>query len=72
MAQRKPITGEIGPSEDRPLRSLDRFLAIHERLFAATSDLTDEEREALIKEITDDMDEGLRRRVRELRGDPSR
>ena len=63
MAQRAPITERTTADANRE-RALAQFQEIQRELWEGSQDLTDEEREALVREAVDDV---IRRKVIAMR-----
>ena len=66
MAQRAPITERTTADADRE-RALAQFQEIQRELWEGSQDLTDDEREALVREVTEAVDGAIRQKVVAMR-----
>ena len=67
-AQRAGITEDDRMAGERAIAEVRR---IREQIQASNPDMTPEDWDRIADELTNDVDEGLRRHVRRLRGEPS-
>ncbi len=66
MAQRASITERTTADANRE-RALAQFQDIQRELWEGSQDLTDDEREALVREVTEAVDDAIRRKVVAMR-----
>jgi hypothetical protein len=66
MAQPEPTEDRTTPRADR-VAALDRLREVQDRLWAATQDLSDDERDALVRDVTEAVDDAVRRKALAIR-----